>query len=80
MKKRSLEQGRGIIIEALNISKIEEMDKTELMINLTHFLDPDEYDENINVLQNEKIKRKQIRELRREMFDMMPWEEEQKKR
>lgn len=71
MKKQNLELAKKEIIETLNISKIEELDKVELMINISHFLDSNEYEENINILQNEKIKRKSIRELRREMYDLI---------
>lgn len=80
MKKRNLETAEKAIIEALNITKMEEIDKTELMINIHHFLNYEEYEENVNILQTEKMKREKIRQLRKEMFDLMPWEEEQKKR
>lgn len=47
MKEESIKQAREIIITSLNISKIEELDKVELMMNIRHFLD--NYDEMIKV-------------------------------
>ena len=54
MKKQNLEEASRIIIHSLNVSKIEQLDKVELMKNINNFLDPNEYDDNIKVLQIEK--------------------------
>ena len=51
MKKESLEEARKIIITSINQSLINEIDRTELIINLHHFLKPDKYEDNLKVLQ-----------------------------
>ena len=38
MKEESLEEAKEIIITSLNDSKIEELDKVELMMNIDYFL------------------------------------------
>lgn len=48
MKKESIKEAINIIIEALDSSNIEQIDKVELMYNLWNFLE--HYDENIKVL------------------------------
>ena len=48
MKKESLEKARELIHEVLMNSKISDLDKYELLLNLTLFLR--DYDENIKVL------------------------------
>ena len=63
MKKESLIKARDSIIKLLSmygmdevidiiedIDKIDNADRTELLINLYHFLDPKRYEENIRIL------------------------------
>ena len=38
MKEESIEKAKEIIITSLNDSKIEELDKVELMMNVDYFL------------------------------------------
>ena len=55
MKNSSLNEAVDIIIEALDKSnKIDNIDKTELMLNIPLFLD--NYDENIKILRKEHNK------------------------
>lgn len=60
MTKESLETTRELIISALKDvpteTKQEKIDNAELMLNLYHFLDPDEYDDNIKTLVKYKKK------------------------
>lgn len=58
MKKESLEEARKIVITSINQSLINEIDRTELIINLHHFLDANKYEENIKNLQKSKNYRK----------------------
>jgi hypothetical protein len=58
MKQSSLEKAVDIIIEALDKSDIDKIDKTELMINIPYFLDAKRYRENVKVLQKKMSKRK----------------------
>lgn len=60
MKQSSLEKAVDIIIEALDKSNIDRIDKTELMINIPHFLDTKQYRENVKILQKRmnKFKKK----------------------
>ena len=53
MDKESLKTAREIILEALDNSNIEIIDKTELIINIMQFLNEDKYDENIKILKKE---------------------------
>lgn len=55
MKQESLEKAIELIIEALEKGDIEIIDKTELMLNESKFLD--KYEENIKVLQKHIDKR-----------------------
>lgn len=54
MEKESLEIVSGKVVDMLNHAEIETIDKIELLVNLMHFLNPDEYEDNIKVLQKEK--------------------------
>ena len=58
MKQSSLEKAVDIIIEALDKSNIDRIDKTELIINIPHFLDAKQYRENVKVLQKKMNKYK----------------------
>lgn len=51
MNKESLIKARELIIDTLNKSDINKIDKIELMINLYLFLNEDEYDYSIKVLE-----------------------------
>lgn len=57
MKQESLEKAIELIIEALEKGDIEIVDKTELMLNESKFLDKDKYEKNIKVLQKHIDKR-----------------------
>lgn len=60
MQKESLEKIRGKVIEILENTKINPIDKMELMLNIYNFLDPREYRSNIQILQNKpKFDKKQ---------------------
>lgn len=57
MKNTSLEKATEIIIEALDKSnKIDNIDKTELMLNIKLFLKENEYRENVKVLSKRRNK------------------------
>lgn len=57
MKNSSLEEATSIIIKALDKShKIDMIDKTELMVNITQFLDKREYRENTKILEKRRTK------------------------
>lgn len=57
MKNSSLNEATEIIIEALDKSnKIDNIDKTELMLNITQFLKQNEYRENVKVLAKRRNK------------------------
>lgn len=59
MKNSSLNEATEIIIEALDKSnKIDNIDKTELMMNIIHFLDKREYRDNVKILSKRRSKRK----------------------
>ncbi len=54
MKKETLLKARTIIIEAL--SKVEQdIDTLELIININHFLEPKDYENNIKILSKRKL-------------------------
>lgn len=55
MEKESLEIVSEKIVEMLNDAPIETVEKIELLINLMHFLNPDEYENNIKVLEKKRI-------------------------
>lgn len=50
MNKESLERVKEKITEVLDNEDIPICDKVELLINLNHFLNPENYENNINVL------------------------------
>lgn len=50
MKKESLIKAREIIMQSLSESNINNLDKLELMLNVNHFLQENEYENNIKVL------------------------------
>lgn len=50
MQKESIEEAREIIITSLNISKIETIDKYELILNVDYFLRNYEKETKIKVL------------------------------
>lgn len=57
MKKESLIIARDIILKLLDeCDKIENIDKLELMLNLNNFLSPEEYQENVKVLNKNRNK------------------------
>lgn len=57
MKNSSLNEATEIIIEALDKSnKIDNIDKTELMLNIKLFLKENEYRENVKVLSKRRKK------------------------
>lgn len=58
MDKDSLEKVQDKVADILNNIDIPIHDKVELLINLIHFLDPNQYDNNIKVLMKEKEKNK----------------------
>ena len=51
MKQSSLEKAVNLIIQALDESNIDKIDKAELMINIPHFLDTKQYRENVKKIQ-----------------------------
>lgn len=53
MEKESLEIVSEKVVDMLNHAEIETIDKIELLVNLMHFLNPDEYENNIKILQKE---------------------------
>lgn len=55
MEKESLETAKESIANMVDVLDIPIYDKIELLINLVHFLNPEEYDENVKVLQKRKI-------------------------
>lgn len=54
MEKESLEKIQEKVVEVLNNSNIKTIDKLELLINLMHFLNSDNYRKNIKILQKQK--------------------------
>lgn len=54
MEKESLEKIQEKVVEVLNNSDIKTIDKLELLINLMHFLNSDNYRKNIKILQKQK--------------------------
>ena len=53
MNRESLEIVQEKVVDLLNDTHIETIDKIELLINLVHFLDPDKYEQNIEILSKE---------------------------
>lgn len=60
MKKESLKIIRDKIIDILYQADINPIDKGELVINLTHFLDENSYDNNVKVLRKSEQEDRQI--------------------
>lgn len=58
MTPESLEKVQDKVADLLNNVDIPIYDKVELLINILHFLSPDEYEENIKTLQDHKLKLK----------------------
>lgn len=56
MTKEELIKARELIIDALSNSDLDIISKTELMINLNLLLDPNEYEDNIQVLKRKKVR------------------------
>jgi hypothetical protein len=54
MEKESLEIVQESIANMVDVLDIPIYDKIELLINLVHFLNPEEYEDNIKVLKKEK--------------------------
>ena len=54
MKKESIKQAINVIIEGLNNSNIEQIDRVELMTNLYNFLE--HYNEDIKILRKEVVR------------------------
>lgn len=54
MERESLEIVQENIANMVDALNIPIYDKIELLINLVHFLNPEEYENNIKVLQKEK--------------------------
>ena len=54
MKKESLEKARNVIIERIINSNLSKEDKVELMINIYNFLQPNDYEKNIKILNKER--------------------------
>jgi hypothetical protein len=53
MKKETLLKARAIIIETL-LKEEQDIDTLELIINLNHFLEPKDYENNIKILSKSK--------------------------
>lgn len=57
MKSSSLEKATQLILDVLeNTTKIDEIDKLELLINIPKFLEPKQYRENVKVLNKRRKK------------------------
>jgi hypothetical protein len=54
MERESLEIVQENIANMVDVLDIPIYDKIELLINLVHFLNPEEYEDNIKVLQKKK--------------------------
>lgn len=54
MKKESLIKAREIILESLEKSNIDKQDKAELMLNMYHFLNENNYSNNIKILSKKR--------------------------
>ena len=58
MKNSSLKKATQIIIQALNeTEQIDNIDKAELMLNITQFLKENEYRDNIRILAKRRNKK-----------------------
>lgn len=55
MKNSSLEEATILIAETIsNSNKIDSIEKMELLINLQHFLEPKNYNENVKTLEKRR--------------------------
>ena len=54
MQEESIEQAKEIVITSLNVSKIMELDKYELIFNINHFLT--HYEEETGIKVKKKVK------------------------
>lgn len=61
MNKESLERARELCTKVLQNDNINLVDMCELLINIDHFLDPEEYNDNIETLQQRKTLRKEAK-------------------
>jgi len=61
MYKESLERARELCIKVLQNNNIDLVDMCELLINIDHFLDPEEYKDNIETLQQRKTLRREAK-------------------
>ena len=60
MNKENLKKLRDICIRALDQAKdVDIVDRNEALLNLYHFLDPENYEDNIRTLQRRKIENEQ---------------------
>jgi hypothetical protein len=57
MNKSSLLKAKRIINDGLSKEKFDE-DILEIIINLNHFLNPSEYEENVRILNEKQIEKK----------------------
>lgn len=58
MDKESLLKAREILTQLIEKGEINSQDSLELVINLHHFLDPQDYEENVKVLSLNKQRKK----------------------
>lgn len=61
MNKESLIKARELIVNVLANPALNQIDKVELMLNLSRLLEPEKYDENIKVLALHEQKQKQLK-------------------
>ena len=54
MQEESIEEAKDIVITGLNLSKMEKLDRYELILNMTYFLTHYEEQTGIKVLKKEK--------------------------
>ena len=54
MNKESLVKARELVFNIINNSKIETLDKYELLLNLYNLLDPFTYEESMKVLEKHR--------------------------
>lgn len=54
MEKESLVKARELVFKVINDSKIETLDKYEILLNLYNFLDPYSYEETIKTLEKSR--------------------------
>lgn len=57
MNKSSLLKAKRIINDGLSKEKFDE-DILEIIININHFLNPNEYEENVRILKEKQIEKK----------------------